>query len=47
LASFIKGTAPILAVEIARRATPGQVRPGFVELEKLCRNKGPDVPPAA
>src|SRR5271165_2733504 len=30
LASFIKGTAPILAVEIARRATPGQVRPGFV-----------------
>ena len=47
LASFIKGTAPILAVEIARRATPGQVRPGFVELEKLCRNKGPDAPPAA
>jgi chemotaxis protein MotA len=47
LASFIKGTAPILAVEIARRATPGQVRPGFVELEKLCRNKGADVPPAA
>jgi chemotaxis protein MotA len=47
LASFIKGTAPILAVEIARRATPGQVRPGFVELEKLCRNKGPAVPPAA
>jgi len=47
LASFIKGTAPILAVEIARRATPGQVRPGFVELEKVCRNKGPDVPPAA
>ena len=47
LASFIKGTAPILAVEIARRATPGQVRPGFVELEKLCRNKGADAPGAA
>jgi len=43
MASFIKGTAPILAVEIARRATPGQVRPGFQELEKLCRKKGPDA----
>jgi chemotaxis protein MotA len=43
MASFIKGTAPILAVEIGRRATPGQVRPGFQELEKLCRKKGPDV----
>lgn len=43
MASFIKGTAPILAVEIARRATPGQVRPGFQELEKVCRKKGPDA----
>ncbi|HVN04777.1 MAG TPA: flagellar motor stator protein MotA [Bryobacteraceae bacterium] len=40
MAAFIKGTAPILAVEIGRRATPGQVRPNFQELEKLCRNKG-------
>ena len=47
MASFIKGTAPILSVEMARRATPGQVRPGFQELEKLCRNKGPDAAQAA
>jgi chemotaxis protein MotA len=47
MASFIKGTAPILAVEIGRRATPGQVRPGFQELEKLCRKKGPEVAAAA
>ncbi|HUO30972.1 MAG TPA: flagellar motor stator protein MotA [Bryobacteraceae bacterium] len=40
MAAFIKGTAPILAVEIGRRATPGEVRPGFQELERLCRNKG-------
>jgi chemotaxis protein MotA len=47
LTSFIKGTAPILAVEIGRRAAPGQVRPGFKELEKLCRNKGADAAAAA
>lgn len=46
MAAFIKGTAPILAVEIGRRATPGQVRPGFQELEKLCRNKGVEAVPA-
>ena len=47
MASFIKGTAPILAVEIGRRAAPGQVRPGFQELEKLCRKKGPEAAAAA
>jgi chemotaxis protein MotA len=47
MASFIKGMAPILAVEVGRRATPGQVRPGFSELEKLCRKKGPEVAAAA
>ena len=47
IAAFIKGTAPILAVEIGRRATPGQARPGFQELEKLCRKKGPDAAAAA
>jgi len=41
MAAFIKGMAPILAVEVGRRATPGDVRPGFQELEKLCRNKTP------
>jgi chemotaxis protein MotA len=43
IAAFIKGTAPILAVEIGRRASPGAVRPDFVELEKLCRQKGPEA----
>jgi len=43
MASFIKGTAPILAVEIARRAATGQVRPGFQELEAVCRNKVPEA----
>jgi chemotaxis protein MotA len=39
MAAFIKGTSPILAVEIARRAIPGHVRPKFQELEQYCRNK--------
>ena len=40
LLAFIKGVAPILAVEIGRRAVPGHVRPKFQELESLCRSKG-------
>jgi chemotaxis protein MotA len=47
MTSFIKGMAPILAVEIGRRAAPGQVRPGFKELEGVCRNKGKDAAAAA
>jgi len=35
--SFLKGTAPIMAVEVARRAIPGHVRPSFQELEQTCR----------
>ena len=38
--SFLKGTAPIMAVEVARRAIPGHVRPSFTEVEKLCRGGG-------
>jgi len=38
--AFIKGLAPILAVEVGRRAVPGHVRPSFQELEKLCRGRG-------
>jgi chemotaxis protein MotA len=38
--AFIKGLAPILAVEVGRRAVPGHVRPSFQDLEKLCRSKG-------
>src|SRR5438067_1436495 len=38
--SFLKGTAPIMAVEAARRAIPGHVRPSFSELEQACRGGG-------
>jgi chemotaxis protein MotA len=38
--AFIKGTSPILAVELARRAIPAHTRPSFAELEKACRAKG-------
>jgi chemotaxis protein MotA len=38
--SFLKGTAPIMAVEVARRAVPGHVRPSFKELEQACRHGG-------
>src|SRR5258708_5401566 len=41
IVSFLKGTAPIMAVEVARRAVPGHVRPSFKEVEAACRNKGP------
>lgn len=40
MVSFLKGTAPIMAVEVARRAVPGHVRPSFKELEKACRGGG-------
>jgi chemotaxis protein MotA len=40
IVSFLKGTAPIMAVEVARRAVPGHVRPSFKEVEGACRNKG-------
>ena len=32
--AFLKGTAPIMAVEVARRAIPGHLRPSFLEVEK-------------
>jgi len=52
MASFSKGMAPIIAVEMARRAIPGHVRPGFLEVEKACRGGGaaaaaPEGEPAA
>jgi len=35
--AFLKGIAPILAVEIGRRAVPVHVRPSFKEVEDACR----------
>lgn len=34
--SFIKGNAPVQAVEMARRAVPLHVRPSFAEVEAAC-----------
>ena len=41
LLAFIKGTAPIMAVEIGRRAIPEYVRPRFAALESACRDREP------
>jgi chemotaxis protein MotA len=43
--SFLKGAAPVMAVEAARRAIPGHVRPSFNEVEQTCR--GGSAAPAA
>jgi chemotaxis protein MotA len=40
LLAFIRGSAPIMAVEYARRAIPSGVRPDFKELETTCRRAG-------
>jgi chemotaxis protein MotA len=37
LLSFLKGNAPIIAIEMARRAIPAHVRPTFDEMEKACK----------
>jgi len=40
LLSFLKGSAPIIAIEIARWAIPAHVRPTFDQMEKHCKNRG-------
>jgi len=45
LVAFLKGAAPIIAVEMARRAIPAHLRPSFDEMEKSC--KGQTAEPAA
>ncbi len=45
--TFLKGAAPIMAVEAARRAIPGNVRPSFQEVEKACRGGAGGEPAAA
>jgi hypothetical protein len=48
MVSFMKGTPPVIAVEFARRAIPGHVRPSFQETEKHIKNKdGAAAAPAA
>jgi chemotaxis protein MotA len=47
--AFVKGSAPVMSVEFARRAIPYSVRPTFQETEKICRGKAasPAAPAAA
>jgi chemotaxis protein MotA len=45
LLAFLKGSAPIIAIELGRRAIPARVRPTFDEMEKFC--KGQSVAAAA
>jgi chemotaxis protein MotA len=40
IVSFMKGSAPALAVEFGRRAIPGHLRPPFDECEKFIKDKG-------
>src|ERR1700723_949284 len=42
--AFVKGSAPVLAVEFARRSISGDFRPSFKELEVACR--AGSAPPA-
>jgi len=35
--SFLKGAAPMIAIEIGRRAIPAHVRPSFDEMENRCK----------
>lgn len=43
MTAFIKGTPPIIAVEMGRRAVPGHVRPKYQQLEDLCRTKNSEA----
>ncbi|MBM3791872.1 MAG: flagellar motor stator protein MotA, partial [Acidobacteria bacterium] len=45
--SFVKGAAPILAVEFARRSIPHKARPTFREMEQACKAAAASAPAAA
>jgi chemotaxis protein MotA len=47
LMAFIKGSAPVLAVEFARRSIPTDLRPSFHETEKACKSGSSSSPEAA
>ncbi len=38
--AFVKGSAPALAIEFARRSIPGELRPSFKEVEDACKSSG-------
>jgi len=39
LLAFLKGSAPMIAIELGRRAIPAYVRPSFDEMETSCKNR--------
>ncbi|HUD76199.1 MAG TPA: flagellar motor stator protein MotA [Terracidiphilus sp.] len=45
--SFLKGSAPMIAIEMGRRAIPAHVRPSFDEMEQMCKNRPSAVEQAA
>jgi chemotaxis protein MotA len=47
LLAFLKGSAPMIAIEMGRRAIPAHARPSFDEMEKNCKNKIEAVEAAA
>ena len=44
--AFLKGLAPMLAIEMGRRAIPEHVRPTFDAMETGCKRPATDAPPA-
>jgi chemotaxis protein MotA len=45
--SFLKGSAPMIAIEMGRRAIPAHVRPSFDEMEKSCKSHAASTEQAA
>jgi chemotaxis protein MotA len=45
--SFLKGSAPMIAIEIGRRAIPAHVRRGFDEMEQTCKSRAATMEQAA
>jgi chemotaxis protein MotA len=39
LLAFLKGAAPMIAIEMGRRAIPAYARPSFDEMEKTCKHQ--------
>jgi chemotaxis protein MotA len=47
LLAFLKGAAPLIAIEMGRRAIPAYARPSFDEMEKTVKNRAPAAEAAA
>lgn len=45
--AFLKGSAPMIAIEMGRRAIPAHIRPSFDEMEKNCKSNPAGLEAAA